>query len=152
MSLLANLPAEPAWDLSIVASDLSMRALELAVHGVWSIDRAAAIPEPWLKRFMLRGHGSQQGKMKAGKEIRSVISFHRINLHDEESPVGGGFDLILCRNVLIYFDAESRRGVIERLIDRLSPGAFLFIGHAETLHGVTTRVRSVAPTIYRRPE
>jgi chemotaxis protein methyltransferase CheR len=147
MLLLGSLTAQ--WDVSIVASDLSSRALDVAMNGIWSIDRASVIPEPFLKRFMLRGRGSQQGKMKAGQEIRSVITFLRMNLNDDEYPVGSGFDLILCRNVLIYFDTASRRRVIDRLIDRLSPAAVLFIGHAETLHGVTSRMRAVAPTIYR---
>lgn len=149
MSLLGSLP--PQWDVSIVATDLSTRALETAISGVWSIEKASSIPEAWLKRFMLRGRGSQQGKMKAGREIRSVITFLRMNLNNDDSPAGSGFDLILCRNVLIYFDAESRRRVIDHLIDRIAAGGFLFIGHAETLHGVSTRVRGVAPTIYQLP-
>jgi chemotaxis protein methyltransferase CheR len=151
MTVLSSLSDQPSWDVSIVATDLSTRALDVAVAGLWPIDRAEIIPEPWLKRFMLRGRGSQQGKMKAGAEVRSIISFHRLNLNDDEYPVGDGFDLILCRNVLIYFDRDSRRRAIARLTARLAPGGFLFIGHAETLHGVTTRVRGVAPTIYRRP-
>jgi chemotaxis protein methyltransferase CheR len=151
MALLAGFSGGPEWDLSIVASDLSVRALDVAMAGVWSVEKASSIPEPLLKRFMLRGRGSQQGRMKAGQEIRSVIRFFRMNLNDDGYPVGSGFDLILCRNVLIYFDADSRRRVIDRFIDRLSPGAFFFIGHAETLHGVTTRVRCLAPTIYQLP-
>jgi chemotaxis protein methyltransferase CheR len=150
MSILSSLPDQPSWNVSIVATDLSTRALDVAVAGVWPIDRAEVISEPLLKRFMLRGQGSQRGKMKAGSEVRSVISFHRLNLNDDDYQIGDGFDLILCRNVLIYFDVDSRRRAIERLTVRLAPGAFLFVGHAETLHGVTTRVRSVAPTIYRR--
>lgn len=153
MTLLAAFSGgqEPDWDVSIIASDLSTRALEAATTGMWPIDKAVSIPEPWLKRFMLRGRGSKQGKMKAGQEIRSVITFFRMNLNDDEYPVGRGFDLILCRNVLIYFDADSRRRVIDRLVDRLAPGAHFFIGHAETLHGVTNRVRGVGPTIYQLP-
>jgi chemotaxis protein methyltransferase CheR len=141
----------PEWRISILATDLSTRALDIAIKGVWPVEEAATIPEPWLKRFMLRGRGSQQGKMKAGQEIRSVLTFLRMNLNDPNYPVGSGFDLILCRNVLIYFDAASRRAVIDRLVDRLAPGAFLFVGHAETLRGVTTRVHHVKPTIYRLP-
>ena len=151
MAILAGFTGGPQWEVSIAASDLSMRALDVAVQGIWPVDKAAAIPEAWLKRFMLRGRGSQQGKMKASQEIRSLITFFRMNLNDAEYPVGSGFDLILCRNVLIYFDADSRRGVIDRLIDRLAPGACLFVGHAETLHGVTARVRAIAPTIYELP-
>lgn len=150
MMLLAELG--PSWDIRILATDLSTRVLDTAVAGVWSIEKAPQIPQPYLKAFMLRGSGSQHGKMKAGREVREVIRFARLNLHDEVYGVDGPFDLILCRNVLIYFDAASRRGVIDRLIDHLVPGGSLLIGHAETLHGVTTRVRSVVPTVYRKDE
>jgi chemotaxis protein methyltransferase CheR len=148
MMLLAGLGA--SWDIRILATDLSTRVLDKARAALWSIEKATQIPEPYLKAFMLRGRGSQHGKMKAGPEIRSVVQLARLNLHDEAYAVDGPFDLILCRNVLIYFDAVSRRGVIDRLIDHLVPGGSLLIGHAETLHGITTRVRSVVPTVYRK--
>ncbi len=150
MMMIAGLGAN--WDIRILATDLSNRVLDIAAAGLWSIEKSSQIPEAYLKAFMLRGRGSQHGKMKAGPEIRSVIRFARLNLHDEAYGVDGPFDLILCRNVLIYFDAASRRGVIDRLIDHLVPGGSLLIGHAETLHGITTRVRSVVPTVYRKDD
>ena len=150
MMLMAGLGA--AWDIRILATDLSTRVLDIATAGMWSIEKSSQIPEAYLKAFMLRGGGSQHGKMKAGPEIRSVIRFARLNLHDEAYGVDGPFDLILCRNVLIYFDAASRRGVIDRLIDHLVPGGSFLIGHAETLHGITQRVRSVVPTVYRKDD
>jgi chemotaxis protein methyltransferase CheR len=150
MMLLDGLGA--SWDIRILGTDLSTRVLDIARAGVWSLERSSQIPEQYLKTYMLRGAGSQYGKMKAGKEIRSILRFARLNLHDDHYGVDGPFDLILCRNVLIYFDATSRRGVIDRLIDHLVPGGSLLIGHAETLHGVTTRVRSVVPTVYRKDE
>jgi chemotaxis protein methyltransferase CheR len=150
MMLLDGLGA--SWDIRILATDLSTRVLDIAAAGVWPIEKAAHIPDAYLKAFMLRGGGSQHGKMKAGPEIRSLIRFARLNLHDDAYGVDGPFDLILCRNVLIYFDGVSRRGVIDRLIDHLAPGGSLLIGHAETLHGVTQRVRSVVPTVYRKDD
>lgn len=148
MMLIAGLGAD--WDIRILATDLSTRVLDLARKGAWSIEKSPQIPEAYLKAFMLRGGGSQHGKMKAGPEIRSVVRFARLNLHDDRYGVEGPFDMVLCRNVLIYFDAISRRGVIDRLIDHLAPGGALLIGHAETLHGITTRVRSIVPTVYRK--
>ena len=76
------------------------------------------------------------------------MRFAALNLHDQVYPPTGLFDLILCRNVLIYFDALSRAAVIERLVDRLAPRGYLFIGHAESLAGMNERVRYVAPTVY----
>lgn len=150
MLLLAGLGAE--WDIEILGTDLSARVLEIARGGIWSIEKSPHIPESHLKTFMLRGRGSQHGKMKAGTELRSVVRFARLNLHDEQYGLDRKFDVVLCRNVLIYFDAVSRRAAIDRLIDHLLPGATLLIGHAETLHGITTRVRSVIPTVYRKDD
>ena len=99
---------------------------------------------------MLRGHGSQSGRIKAGPEIRAMVSFARLNLNDADYGTRQRFDLVLCRNVLMYFDAASRQRVVERLVDRLLPDGLLFVGHAETLHGITTRLRPLLPTIYER--
>lgn len=150
MSLLAGLGAE--WDVSVLASDVSTEVLETAREAVWPLTRSADIPPGFLRAFMLRGHGAQVGRMKAGPEIRSVTKFAHVNLHESSYPIDGSFDLVLCRNVLIYFDASSRRAAVDRLVERLRPGGWLFVGHAETLAGVTARVVPVAPTIYRRPE
>jgi len=89
--------------------------------------------------------------MKAGQEIASLIRFERLNLNDESYPTTGGqFDAIFCRNVLIYFDAQSRAKVIDRLLDRLAPFGYLFVGHAESLSSVTERARHIIPTVYSR--
>jgi chemotaxis protein methyltransferase CheR len=99
---------------------------------------------------MLKGTGKQEGQMKAGAEIRSMIRFERLNLNDNVYPVTSLFDLILCRNVLIYFDAERRVRVVDRLLERLSPAGFFFVGHAERLNGLSNKVVSILPTIYVR--
>ena len=137
------------WDFQILATDLSTRVLAAAGAAVWPIAKASEIPDEYLKKYMLKGIGEQNGKMKAGAELRSTIRFERLNLNEEHYPIDGNFDLIFCRNVLIYFDAQSRAGAITRLIDHLAPSGYLFVGHAESLHSVTDRVRFVLPTIYR---
>jgi chemotaxis protein methyltransferase CheR len=88
--------------------------------------------------------------MRAGPEIRSVVRFLQLNLHADSYAVGDGLDLIFCRNVLIYFDAASRAGVVGRLISRLAEAGMLFLGHAESLNGTTVQARSVIPTVYAR--
>jgi chemotaxis protein methyltransferase CheR len=97
---------------------------------------------------MLRGTGPEDGKMKAGPELRAFVRFERLNLNDASYQVPGPFDLILCRNVLIYFDSEGKRRVIERLLSHLSPTGYLLVGHAESLNGITDRVRPVMPSVY----
>ena len=145
MTLLHHLPG---WAVEILATDLSTRVLEVARAGTWSADKAKEIPSPDLERYMLKGVRSQENKMKAGDELRSVIEFRRLNLNDDEDyPLGGRFDLVFCRNVLIYFSVESRMRVMRRLLSRLQPTGYLFVGHAETLGGMS-EVRGVIPTVY----
>jgi len=136
------------WDFEILATDISTRVLAAASAAVWPIAKAGEISTRHLKKYMLRGTGEQAGKMKAGPEIRAVVRFERLNLNDDHYPVEGKFDLIFCRNVMIYFDHQSRARVIQRLVDHLAANGFLFVGHAESLSGVTDRVRYVLPTIY----
>ena len=148
MMLWDHFPPGSGWEFDILATDLSTRVLAAASAAVWPVAKASEIPHDYLKKYILKGTGDQEGKMKAGPEIRSIIRCERLNLNDEHYPVEGPFDLIFCRNVLIYFDAQSRARVIQRLLDHLAPDGFLFVGHAESLNGVTDRVRYVLPTIY----
>ena len=114
--------------------------------------RTAGIPRLYAKRYMLRGKGSQQGVAKAGPQIRSMIRFEKVNLNRPPYPGARSFDLIFCRNVLIYFDQETRMRVIDHLIDRLSPRGLLLLGHAESLFGQTSRVRGLMPSVYERSD
>ncbi len=136
------------WDMEILATDLSTRVLERARTAVWPLSRSQEIPPAFLRTFMLRGTGPEDGKMKAGPEVRALVRFERLNLNDASYQVPGPFDLILCRNVLIYFDPEGKRRVIERLLSHLTPTGYLLVGHAESLNGITDRVRAVMPSVY----
>jgi chemotaxis protein methyltransferase CheR len=138
----------PDWRLEILATDLSTRVLEQARSATWPIEKSRDIPEPHLKAFMLRGVGPNQGTMKAGRELRDLVRFARLNLHDESYVVGQPFDVILCRNVLIYFSSEGRQRVVRRLLGHLVPDGHLFLGHAETMHGLDERLRGRGPSIY----
>ena len=122
--------------------------LDKARAAVWPIEKSREIPEHYLKAYMLRGTGEHQGYMKAGPELRAVVRFERLNLHGACHEVSGNFDLIFCRNVLIYFSAAGRATVVNRLLQRLPPSGHLFLGHAETLNGVADGLRSVGPTVY----
>jgi chemotaxis protein methyltransferase CheR len=148
MVLLHHLRASEGWHVDILASDLSTRILERAQQAMWPVERAREIPTPYLKAFMRKGCGSKEGWMKAGPELRQVVRFQRVNLNAEWYPSSEGFDLIFCRNVLIYFDAVSKERAIERLLGHLTPRGYLFVGHAESLSGLTRRVRTVLPTVY----
>jgi chemotaxis protein methyltransferase CheR len=148
MTLLDRLPPARGWRVEIVGSDLSSRVVESAQNAIWPIDKAKEIPERYLKRFMLKGIGAQAACMKAGPELRSIVRCVNLNLNAEAYPLPGGFDLIFCRNVMIYFDAPTRARVVERLLRHLAPGGYLFVGHAESLTGVNAQLRHVIPTVY----
>ena len=148
MMLRDHFPPSAGWEIEILATDLSTRVLDRARAAIWPIAKAEEIPAKYLKRFMLKGIGAQAGKMKTAPEIRSMVRLERLNLNDDVYPVSGSFDLILCRNVLIYFDSPSRLRVIHRLLNHLAPCGYFLIGHAESLNGITDRVRPVMPTVY----
>jgi chemotaxis protein methyltransferase CheR len=148
MVLRDHFPPSAGWEIEILATDLSTRVLDCARTAIWPIAKAEEIPPKYLKPFMLKGKGTQAGKMKPAPEIRSMVRFERLNLNDDVYPVSGSFDLILCRNVLIYFDGPSRLRVIHRLLNHLALSGYFFVGHAETLNGITDRVRPVMPTVY----
>jgi len=139
----------PGWDINILASDLSTRVLERAKEATWSIEKSGDIPPPYLKRYMLRGSGGQDGKMRAAPEIRNVVTFRRFNLNDEFWSVDsdGPFDLVFCRNVLMYFEAGRRERVLHRIVKHLPPRGYLFLGDAEGLTGFQS-LRMVAPGIH----
>ena len=149
MELLNCFPKQEGWDVAIQSVDLSTRALAKAQAGIWPIEKAAEVVPRYLKRFMLKGTGSSRGKMKASRELRSVIHFSQLNLNDPADRIRGPFDLILCRNTMIYFEPKTRRRTVDWLLDLLSPDGLLLLGHSENLHNVTDRVRSVIPTVYQ---
>ncbi len=149
MILSEHFPASSGWSIEIFGVDISTRVLERARAAVWPIQKAAEIPQQFLKAYMLRGKGDEAGKMKAGPEVRSVVQFLRCNLAEEPLPAMD-FDLIFCRNVLIYFQAETKTRVISRLLHQLVPGGYLFLGHAEALHRPIQILRGVMPTVYQR--
>ena len=148
MLLLHHFPPGTGREIEILATDISTRALSRAEAAVWPIDKASEIPISYRRAFMLRGTDSQEGKMKAAPEIRSLVRFERMNLNEERYPVRGPFHLIFCRNVLIYFQMETKLKVIHRLLDVLAPDGLLFLGHAESLNAVTDRVATIVPTVY----
>ncbi len=148
MSLLRAFPNGSGFEIEILATDLSTHALERARAATWPIERSAEIPRADLEAFMLRGTGCETGRMMAGPEIRRLVRFARLNLNDPSWPALGTFDLVFCRNVLIYFAPATKEEVVARLLRHLAPTGLLFLGHAESCSGAGHAVRSVLPTVY----
>ena len=150
MLLAKHLPADEGWDVRLLASDISNRVLEKARKGVYPIARAAEIPQDLLHSFVLRGVAERQGEMKVKVEIQQMVDFRRLNLSEEPELMEGPFDAIFCRNVLIYFDAASKRKAITNLSRHLMANGLLFVGHAENLCSMSSELRSLEPTIYTK--
>jgi len=147
MLLLKHFRTE-RWDLEVVATDISNRVLEKARQAVYPIEKMKDIPPEYLRAYMLKGRGDNKSVMKASPELLRCVRFDRVNLHADSYPLQGFFDLIFCRNVLIYFDQKSKEKVIGGILRHLSPGGLLFVGHSENLGGISPNLRTVAPTVY----
>ncbi len=148
MVLLHHLPPSAGWEIEVQATDISTRVLDRACAALWPVAKAAEIPTEHLKRFMLRGVGPEEGRMKAGPELRAVVRFDRLNLNEDTYPLQGPFDLVFCRNVLIYFKPETKARVLARVCRHLAADGYLFLGHAESVMGLDTGLGSVGPNVY----
>ena len=134
MTLLDRLP-QGGWSIDILATDLSTRVLEIARSATWPAARATGIPQPLLRRFMLRGVGAREGWVRAAPQLRAAVRVQRLNLNDEAYPSEAPFDLIFCRNVLIYFQSARRQRVLTRLVGRLAQGGSSSSGTPRTSRG-----------------
>jgi chemotaxis protein methyltransferase CheR len=150
MLLRRHLPVEQGWNVSILATDLSTRMLAHARAGIYSLTKSADIPEPLLKDYMLKGNAQHEGQMKAMPEIQAMVDFRKLNLIQGPYPPDAHFDVILCRNVLIYFDLQSKQETIERLTRCLARNGLLFVGQAENLSSIRSQLKMLAPAVYAR--
>ena len=148
MLLLKHFPAEQGWEIEVLATDICTRVLEKARAAVYPIEKAKEIPSEFLRNYMLKGRGEQREFMKVSPEVHRLVRFARVNLHSDSYPVFGPFDLIFCRNVLIYFDQCSKAKVIAAMLRHLGATGFLFVGHSEHLASTVPALKPVAPTVY----
>jgi chemotaxis protein methyltransferase CheR len=133
------------WDAKLLATDLDSNVLAHGKAGVYGRDRFTAMGNKRISRYF----EEVDGKLSATDEIRDPITFKQLNLM-HEWPMKGPFDAIFCRNVIIYFDKETQRGLFERMAALQRPGDFLFLGHSESLYRVNDRYELIGRTIYRR--
>ena len=135
------------WE--ILASDISSRVLEQATSGRYPIERAHNIPLPFLMKYCLKGVGLQEGIFIIDRKLRDKVQFMQINLN-QDLPDIGLFDVIFIRNVMIYFNKETKGQVLQRLVPKLKPGGYLLVSHAESLHGLHHGLQLVSPSIYQK--
>lgn len=137
-------------DWRIVASDISTRMLEKARQGIYQQERVK-LPRPeWLARYFQRGTGDFEGYCRVKPLLRDRVVFQHQNLMHWPYPFREPFQVIFCRNVMIYFDRPTQEQLIARLKEQLVPGGYLFVGHSESLVGIEHGMKCARPSIYRR--
>jgi chemotaxis protein methyltransferase CheR len=146
--VLADHFGESPWE--VVATDISTRVLDRARTGHYPMERTSGISREHLSRYCLKGVGSQENSLLVDHKLRSRVNFMQVNLN-QPLPALGEFDLIFLRNVMIYFDQETKRQVMQRLLPLLRPGGHFMISHSESLNGVVDTLQALAPSIYRKP-
>ena len=134
----------------VLGTDISTRVLARARLGHYPDQRIRQIPPIYLKKFCLKGFGEQQGTMLVDRKLRQKVRFAHANLN-ERLPELGLFDVVFLRNVLIYFNGETKRQVVARVLGQLKPGGYFYIGHSESLNEVSSEVVQMAPAVYRKP-
>ena len=133
----------------ILASDLSTRVLRTARGGVYPLERVEQVPRDVLRRHFQKGLGPDDGLARVNPRLQAAVTFERLNLI-EIGDLDRRFDVIFCRNVMIYFDRAVQQKVVAMLERHLKPGGWLFISHSESLNGIAHGLQWVAPAVYRR--
>ena len=146
--VLADTLGDGPWE--VLGTDISTRVLERARSGHYPMERASQMPPHYLKRYCLKGQGSEAGTLLIERALRQRVQFQHLNLN-APLPRLGSFDVIFLRNVMIYFNLETKRQVVARLLAQLRPGGYFLIGHSETLNDINDTLVAVAPSIYRKP-
>jgi chemotaxis protein methyltransferase CheR len=149
MLLSEYLDKDPRFDMKVLATDISTKVLTQAERGVYPAAKLEKVPTFVVRKYFYRGYGGQEGYFKVKPSLREMVQFRRLNLvepFDFKEP----FDVILCRNVMIYFDRTTQEILTNKLYERLQDGGYLFIGHSETLTGISHRFTYVRPSVYQK--
>ena len=135
----------------IFATDVSRKVLQAGCDAIYTEDVIQSIPVIFRKKYLMRGTGDKAGLFKIIPELRERVSFRQLNFMDNRFTVETQFNIIFCRNVIIYFDKETQIKLFRKLYNHLVPDGYLFIGSSETLNGINDRFVSAGPTVYKKP-
>jgi chemotaxis protein methyltransferase CheR len=138
--------------VQIIATDIDTNVLAVGANGVYGIERLDKMAPERAKRFFLRGKGDQQGMVRVRPELRQLVTFKQLNLLADAWPLSGQFDVIFCRNVMIYFDKGTQRKILARFVPLMKPHALLFAGHSENFLYVSEALKLRGKTVYELEE
>lgn len=150
ITMMEFLENYPKYDLKILATDLSTQVLNTAVRGIYEKHRLKDVPLQTLRKYFLKGGKKWKEFCKVKPNLSGIIQFKRFNLMGNYFPFSSSFDIIFCRNVMIYFDKKTQENLINKYYSVLKPEHYLFIGHSESLMGIKHKFQYVQPTIYRK--
>jgi len=139
------------WPWRLEATDISHRILQKARVGVYKEETVSRVPPDILKLYFQKGFGPQEGNFRVRPNVSEMVTFRQLNLLEGEPPGKDLFNVIFCRNVMIYFDHQTQAELVARLTRRLIPGGYLMVGHSESLTAIQHNLASVKPAIYRKP-
>ncbi|MDH3325428.1 MAG: SAM-dependent methyltransferase [Gammaproteobacteria bacterium] len=148
MTLADSLGVKGNWQ--IIATDINTEVLNTARTGRYTLSEKDAIPSKYLHDYCLKGIRSQEGAILIDKALRSSVRYEQLNLMGNWDSYINAFDVIFIRNVMIYFDIDTRKKLLDRIADKIKMGGYLFVSHSETLHKLTDRFELVTPSIYTR--
>ena len=134
--------------VQIIATDIDTNVLAAGERGVYGVERLDKMSAERTKRFFLRGKGAQEGMVRVRPELRQLITFKPLNLLGDNWPLQGQFDVIFCRNVMIYFDKTTQRKILARFVPLMKPHALLFAGHSENFLYVSDALKLRGKTVY----
>ena len=134
--------------VKILATDLDTNVLAKAQEGVYPMERLEKLPSDAIKRFFLKGTGTQAGMARVRPELRNMITFRQLNLLHTSWPIRGPFDAIFCRNVMIYFDKPTQHKILQQFVPLLRPDGQLFVGHSESLFHAADLFKLRGKTVY----
>jgi chemotaxis protein methyltransferase CheR len=149
MAVREFFPHADDWDIRILASDIDTEVLKTAEEGVYAESRFDDLPAGFQRKYFQQVSKSDQ-TYRINPSLRELITFRQINLHDDQWPIHTTFDVIFCRNVLIYFDADSQQKIIQRFGDYLRRSGYLMIGHSESIHCMANDFRAIGNTVYQK--
>ncbi|RIX53686.1 protein-glutamate O-methyltransferase CheR [Paenibacillus nanensis] len=138
---------KPHWDTKVLATDISSQILEKASKGVYPNEDIAVLPANWRINYF-QGYDKEHSIIQ--DQLKKEVIFRRFNLMNTAFPFKKKFHVIFCRNVMIYFDNETKHQLVERFYDHLMPGGYLFIGHSESIPRESTRFTYIRPAVYRK--
>ena len=139
----------PGCEWNMQCSDISTRVLDFASKGIYERERIKQVKPEWQRKYFQKGEREMDGYFRVHPKLARKLNFQRINLFQNSFPWKEKFDIIFCRNVMIYFDRDTQEKLVNRLAKHLTPGGYLMIGHAESLAGVHHPYATVKPAIYQ---